>query len=171
MNPPSGWVRIGKIVAPHGLHGQMRVYPLTDFPQRFLSTQELALELPAGPVVHQVERAQLQGGMCILKLAGVCERSEAEKLRETFLLVGEERVVPLPENRYYIYQLLGLPVYTEQGRLLGKLAEVLPTGGNDVWVVQTQTGQILLPAIRQVIRGVDLEAKRIVVHLLPGLSD
>ena len=86
-------------------------------------------------------------------------------------MVPEDRLVPLPENHYYIYQLIGLDVYTDEGELLGKLADVLPTGGNDVWVVRTEKGEVLLPAIRQVVRKVDLEAKRIVVHLLSGLVD
>lgn len=169
MNPPEGWVRIGKVVAPQGLTGEVRVYPLTDFPERFLSTAEVALELPTGPQLRQVKEARLQGDICILKLAQ--DRIEAESLRGVFLLVPEAEVVPLPEDNYYIYQLVGLSVHTEEGQLLGKLADVMTTGGNDVWVVEGDRGQILLPAIRQVIRQVDLQKQQIIVHLLPGLVD
>ena len=171
MTLPDGWVRIGKIVAPHGLAGGLKVYPLTDFPERFLKTEEVALQLPSGPQVCKVEEARLQGSVCIMRLAGICDRTAAEKLRGTFLLIPEDLLVPLPENHYYIYQLMGLDVYTDEGELLGKLADVLPTGGNDVWVVRTEKGEVLLPATRQVVRKVDLEAKRIVVHLLSGHVD
>lgn len=156
-------------MAPQGMAGEVRVYPLTDFPERFLSTKQVALELATGPAIRQVEKARLQGSLCILKLAE--NRAEAEALRDVFLLVKEEELVPLPEDRYYIYQLVDLPVYTEEGQLLGKLAEVMTTGGNDIWVVEAEEGQILLPAIQQVIRQVDLEGGRIIVHLLPGLVD
>ena len=169
MNPPVGWVRIGKIVAPQGLAGEVRVYPLTDFPQRFLTTEEVALELPQGPALRQVAGARLQGSLAILKLAQ--DRAEAERLRGIFLLVREEELVPLPENSYYIHQLLGLSVYTREGEPLGKIAEIITTGAQDVWVVEGARGQILLPAIRQVIRKVNLAEGQIVVKLLPGLLE
>ncbi len=169
MNPPEGWVRIGKVVAPQGLAGEVRVGPLTDFPQRFLATEQVALELAEGPRLLQVEGARLHGNVAILRLAE--DRAGAEALRGVFLLVREEELVPLPQDQYYIYQLMGLSVYTEEGQFLGKIREVMATGGNDVWVVARDGEDLLLPAIRQVIRQVDLAAGRIVVHLLPGLVD
>jgi 16S rRNA processing protein RimM len=107
----------------------------------------------------------------VLKLAGVGDASAAAKLRNADLHVPIEEAVPLPDGQYYVHQIVGLEVWTDTGRLLGPVMEVLRTGSNDVYVVRSGKGELLLPAIDQVVKQVDLPERRIVVSLLPGLED
>lgn len=142
---------------------------LTDFPDRFATTVELLVGEP--PVARVVESHRLHQNRLLLKLAGVDDRAAAEELRGALLQVPVEAAVELPAGSYYWYQLIGLRVVDESGRELGELVEVLPTGSNDVYVVRGQFGEILLPAIKDVVREVDLAGGRLRVHLLPGLLD
>jgi 16S rRNA processing protein RimM len=151
------------------LHGEVSCTILTDFPDRFATTVELLVGEP--PVSRAVESQRLHQDRLLLKLAGVDDRSAAEELRGALLQVPIEAAVELPAGSYYWYQLIGLRVVDEAGRELGELVEVLPTGSNDVYVVRGQFGEILLPAIKDVVREVDLAGGRLRVHLLPGLLD
>lgn len=119
----------------------------------------------------QVERVRLHQGVAILKLAGCDSRNDAETLRGHWLQVPIEQAIPLEEDEYYLFQLVGLEVRTAEGEVLGELAEVLQTGANDVFVVRGPAGELLLPDIPQVIQEIDLEAGRMLVQLAPGLRD
>ena len=106
----------------------------------------------------------------LVKLKGIDNPEDADLLRQSYLLVDREKEEPLEEGVYYIVDLLGLDVYTDENELLGTLEDIYNTGSNDIYVVKDQLGkQILLPGIRDVIKKVDLEGKRIEVHLLKGL--
>lgn len=118
--------------------------------------------------MFEVEESRAHKGGFLVKLAGVDDRDLADALRGVQVVVRRDQLMPLPENTWYVYELEGLQVYTEAGEHLGVLDEVLFTGGNDVYVVKGER-EILLPAIRQVIREVDVAAGRMVVHLLEGL--
>jgi 16S rRNA processing protein RimM len=160
---------VARVVTPHGLLGEVSCSILTDFPDRFASTAELLVGDP--PVAHAVENQRLHQDRLLLKLAGVDDRAAAERLRGALLQVPVEAAVALPAGSYYWYQLIGLQVIDDLDRELGELVEVLPTGSNDVYVVRGQFGEILLPAIKDVVREVDLATGLVHVHLLPGLLD
>jgi 16S rRNA processing protein RimM len=119
----------------------------------------------------QVEQVRLHQGVAILKLTGCDSRNDAETLRGHWLQVPIEQAIPLEEDEYYLFQLVGLEVRTAEGEVLGELAEVLQTGANDVYVVRGPAGELLLPDIPQVIQEIDLEAGRMLVQLAPGLRD
>jgi len=158
-------VTVGRILTAHGLNGEIKVQPLSDFPTRFDVGSRLWLD--GAPV--RVERSRRQQNSVILKLERINTRTAAEALR------GKELQVPEPtpiyeKGRYYLHDIIGLDVVEADGTLLGTLADVLATGANDVFVVRGERGELLLPVVEDVITDVDLRGKRIVVNLVPGLE-
>ncbi len=141
---------------------------LTDFPQRFQSVKRVYLG--SRHELRAVEAARFTPKGVLLKLAGVDSRDAAADLRGAYVALPEAELPPLPTGSFHHHQINGLDVYTEDGRRLGAVAEILTTGSNDVYVVRGgQGGELLLPAIAEVILGIDLDAQRITVHLIPGL--
>ncbi len=163
---------VGTVVAPHGVSGEVRVLPATDFPERFRERRRLYLDGPA-PRWERVEGARFHGKLVILKLAGCNDRDAAEALRGYRVQVAAGEIPPLPEGEYYHFQLLGLDVESADGTPLGRLEAVYATGANDVYAVRPPGGgkEILIPALRSVVVAVDLEAGRMVVALPPGLVE
>lgn len=163
---------IGRVTRPHGVRGDVRVEIRTDEPERFGWLEEVFigpdddhLELVA------VEAVRWHQGIVIVKLAGYETRNQAEALRNYLLQVPITDALPLQDDEYYFYQLIGLQVETVDGEVLGELAEVLETGANDVFVVRGPAGELLLPDIPEVIREVNPTEGRIVVQLLEGLRN
>lgn len=159
---------IGEVLKPHGVRGEMRVLPHTDLPERFTWLERVYLDEGTSPPV-QVESARLHQNIILLKLVGYESRQACDALRGRLLYVPVEEAVPLEEGEYFLYQLEGLAVYTDAGDHLGTLVEVLETKANNVFVVQGERGEVLLPDIAEVVQAIDFEAQRMVVHLLPGL--
>ncbi len=161
---------IGEIVAPFGLAGEMKVRLETDFPERFDHLRNVCVRRsPEQAEMYAVESARPHKGQILLRLRGVSTIEEAESLRNTFLQVRPQDAVRLPKNEYYIYDLIGCDVFTQDARPLGRLNSILRGGGNDVYVIGEGKTEILLPAIKEVIREVDLTRRRIVVTPTPGL--
>ncbi|MGB5931603.1 MAG: ribosome maturation factor RimM [Anaerolineae bacterium] len=156
---------VGKVVAPWGTRGELKVAILTDFPDRFRELKRVYL----GDEPWMVEGHRRHGKWVILKLEGCADRNSAEKLRGALVRVPLEEAVPLSEDEYYIYQIVGLEVWTSRGEHLGRVSEVLFTGANEVYVVEGERGQILVPAIEDVIKEVDLEGGRLIVEPLEGI--
>lgn len=164
------YINIGKIVNAQATKGEVRVVPLTDFPERFFKMKEALVNNKGKLTTYHIERAWEHKTFIILKFAEVTDMNGALALKNTFIQIPESQLMKLAPNNYYIHQLEGLQVYTEDGLLLGKLQEVISTGANDVWVVGNQEGkEILLPAIKQVIKQVDIAVGRVVVVLPEGL--
>jgi 16S rRNA processing protein RimM len=159
---------IGEVMKPHGVRGEVRVLPHTDLPERFtwLKTVYLGEKNPR-PVV--VEAARLHQNLILLKLAGYDDRDAADSLRGEWLQVPESEAIPLEEGEYFLYQLVGLAVFSDEGEHLGELTRVLETGANNVFVVTGADREILLPDIDDVILAIDFDNGRMTVHLLPGL--
>jgi len=161
---------IGEIVAPFGLAGEMKVRLETDFPERFGRLREVCVRRsPEQAQLYAVESTRPHKGQILLRLRGVASIEDAEILRNTFLQVRPQDAVRLPKNEYYIHELIGCDVVTDSGRPLGRLNSVLRGGGNDVYVIGEGKDEILLPAIKEVVREVDLARRCIVVSPTPGL--
>jgi 16S rRNA processing protein RimM len=162
---------VGEIVAPFGRIGEVKVRLETDFPDRFASLEEVCLRSRKGESrIVRVERARLHKGQVLLKLQGVESIDDAELLRNTLVQIRNVDAVKLAADEYYIHDLLGCRVLTANGETLGEIADVLRGGANDVYVVRSpDRGEILLPAIRDVIRRVDPKAKQVIVTPTPGL--
>lgn len=160
-------IKIGQVINTHGYKGGLKIYPLTDDPHRFFDLQRVFIDQNQYTVVQ----VQLHQNFVLLTLQEITDMNEAEKLKKFYVEIPREEVRPLPEGSYYIFELVGLPVY-ENGQMLGTLANVLHTGSNDVYVVQTPEGkEFYLPALKSVITQIDLEAGRIEVKVPPGLLD
>lgn len=168
MPAPEGFLVVARVVAPHGVQGEVRCQIITDFPERFSRTTTLYVGDPPRP--YEVESARFHRGMVIIKLKGVASRSEAESLVGQCLLVPEAEAVKLGPGQYYIHQIVGLRVITKEGRPLGRITEVLATGGNEVYVVRQDRKELLIPAIKEVVKEVDLKSGTMTVELLPGLE-
>ena len=165
-----GYLAVGNIVGVHGIRGEVKVELLTDYPERFSpgATVYFGPEGLARPA--RIEAARPHKGMMLVKFAGVPDRNAAELLRDTLLLIPEEQAMPLGEGENYAHDLIGLQVVTVDGRVLGKVAEILYTGANDVYVVNRPGAEVLIPALKEVVIKVDLEAGRMLVQLPEGLE-
>ena len=174
---------IGEVVSVHGIRGGLKVKALTDYPERFKNTAEVDVKLPAGSARskelshrYKVCYASVSGNTAILLLEGIDDRNTAELYRGATLSVPREAAVALPEDTYFIGDLVGSNVYeltdNDGMSLLGKVFEVIPTGSNDAYGVRTPDKKIIyIPAIASVVRHVDVERGEIFVKLLPGLKE
>ncbi len=158
---------IAQIGSPHGIRGEVRCAILTDFPERFQHTKRVLAGARKTP--YEVERARLVKGAVVLKLLGVDSRDDADRLRGLTLYVPDQEAVVLDDGSYFWYQIIGLKVESTQGEALGTIAEIIQTGSNDVYVVKSDSGELLLPAIHDVVRDVNLEHGVITVELIDGL--
>ena len=138
---------------------------MTDFPQRFRAGEKVYLN---GDLLT-IEGSRWHGEVVVLKLAGYADRSAVENLRGRYLEIPEKEVYPLPKGQYYRFQIVGLEVRTTEGERLGKIVDVFPTGSNEVFVVRSARGELLLPAIEDVVKEVDLEKGFVVIEALEGL--
>ena len=163
------YFEIGQIVNTSGLKGVIKVKPFTDEITKFSTLKNVYIELKNELKSFEIEKVYFNKNMVFLKLKGIDTVEQAESYRNCYLKV-ERKDDQLEENSYYIVDIEDCEVYTEEQKLLGKVSEVFSTGSNDVYVVKTEDGkQILLPAIKDVIKHVDIKNKKIVVHLLKGL--
>lgn len=165
MLQDSSFIVVGRVVAPWGVKGEMKVEVMTDFPDRFSPMEEVYID--GHPV--SIERGRWHKGRVILKLASVDSIDAAEKLRGRFLEIPQSRLRPLPEDHYYQFQLMGLEVWTTEGERLGQIADILPSASNDVYVIRGDQGELLIPAIEDVVKSVELEKGRVIVQLIEGL--
>lgn len=160
---------IGQVLKPHSLHGEVRVKPLTDLPERF-EWLEAVYVGKEDPQLVEVESVRFHKNLILLKLAGYDNRNDAGALRGAWLQVLEEEAIPLEEGEYFLYQLVGLAVHSDQDAFLGKLDRVIETGANNVFVVRGPEGELLLPDIDDVVLDIDFDNGRMLVHLIPGLK-
>ncbi len=166
---------VGRLVNTHGIRGEIKVLSHTDFPDvRFAAGKKLQVIPADGSAKFEVtvESAREHKGMFIVKLKGYTNINEVEKYKGSLLKVPSNDLVDLPENEYYFHQIVGCEVFTDEdeNKPLGTIIEILQPGANDVWVVKPAKGQdILIPVINDVVLNVDIEAKRITVHLMEGL--
>lgn len=156
-------VVIGKIVAPHGVRGDIRILPLTETPELFLDLDYLLLE---GGGQLTLTKARFQKNMVLVSSEEVKNMDEAEKLRNRHVLVNKEDLPPLPAGRYYVSDLVGFVCVDEGGQKVGTFKDTMQTGSNDVFVINDVTGkELLIPAISEYILKIDTEKQEIVVRV------
>ncbi len=163
---------IGKITKPHGIGGKLRVASYAGDLETFQNLSGIYLKKKDGKTdLHQIASASQGNGFVILELDGITDRSMAEGVSGSDLFMKREELRELPEGEYYHIDLIGLDVITEEGVLLGRISEVFPTGSNDVFVVKKGKTEHLIPVIKDVIREVDIEGGKVIVHLLDNLIE
>ncbi len=162
-------LEIGQIVNTFGIKGEIKITPFTDDINRFDNLKKVYVKTKKESKQYKVENVKYHKNMVLLKLVGINTIEDAEMLKNAFLEIDREDAVPLEEGTYYIADLIGLEVYTDENKLLGKVEDIYNTGSNDIYVIKDELGkQILLPGIKEVIKEVKLDDK-IIVHLIPGL--
>jgi 16S rRNA processing protein RimM len=167
----SDWVTVGNIVGVFGLHGEIKVEPWSSFPERFANTEILY----AGPkhTPYRVLGAHPHKQHILLQLEGITSIDAAERLVGQALSIPAEQIHELPEDSFYLHDLIGLEVVHTNGRKLGKVKDVLVTGGIDLFVITgDRSGQDrLLPAVKEFIKSIDIPSGKLVVEPIPGLLD
>jgi 16S rRNA processing protein RimM len=159
---------VGKLRHSHGLHGEILMEVITDFPERIRQGKTLHIGESHQPM--RVASRRAHGGGLLLAFDGINTSEEVGQLRNQWVYVPASDRPPLSEGDYYHHQIIGLQVTSEDGLELGKIASILETGANDVYLVRSDSGkEVLLPAIQSVILNIDLVKGQMLVHLLPGL--
>lgn len=163
------YFKIGKITAPVGIKGEIRVYPYTNEITRFSAVKELTVE--GEEAVRSVEKFRVDKNMVVLKLSGIDDRNTSETYRNKNLLVDKEEF-DLDEDVFYADDLIGMEVFDESGNLLGELSDILNKPTQDLYEVSCGDGKsFVIPAVKEFILDVDTEENKMVVHLIDGLMD
>ena len=165
-------VTIGKIVKTRGVRGEVKVLPLSDVPERFAQLDAVEAAFPDGRVLSlEIEELREQNGAAYLCFAGYDSMDAAQMLVGCLLQVKQGTSPTLPDGVFYQYEILGAAVYTDSDEYLGQVTEILDTGGHDVYVVRHDEREYLLPATAEIVRQIDRDRRRIVVHPIAGLLD
>ncbi len=166
------FLRVGVISATHGIKGEVKVFPTTDDPARFRALKTVLLDTGKEHKALEITGVKFFKNKVILKFKGFDNINDIEKYKGMDLLIPREDAVPLEENENFIADLIDMTVVTDRGEILGTLVDVLETGANDVYVIETEEKkEILLPAIKDCILDVNVEKKHMLVHVLEGLLD
>jgi len=154
---------VGKIVAPHGVRGDVRVIPLTDFPERFKQLKQVLLDDGTNLAIESVKYHKES---VLLKFSGLDDRNTIEHLRGKLLKIEKKDAVKLQEGEYYHFDIIGLKVVDEAGEYLGVITDILRTGSNDVYIAE-QDGKrpLLIPALKKVVTKIDVEGGQMIVKL------
>lgn len=162
------YLRIGKIINTQGIRGEVKVLPLTDDISRF---DDLKYVLIDDDMLKkaEVENVRYHKGIVILKLKGIESINDAEIYKGMYILVSREDAIKLPEGSYFVCDIIGLDVYDEDGVFLGKVKDVISTGSNDVYSVKSEDKEILIPALKTVVKQIDIQNGKMVVKIPEGL--
>lgn len=165
-------LQVGAVTSTHGLAGEVKVFPTTDDPKRFKKLKQVLLDTEKDMLPLEVEHVKFFKNMVILKFKGYDRIEDIMGFKGKNLYVTRENAVRLKKDEYFIADLIGMKVYTEDEAYLGELTEVITTGANDVYTVHMENGKdVLIPAIGQCILNVDVEHETMQVHLLEGLLE
>ncbi len=165
-------ITIGRVVKPFGVKGEIRIEPMTDFPERFKGLARVYLVSPAGrQITCEILAVRYRDSVPYLLLKGYDSPEKAKALNGWFIKLPEEEAIPLPEGSYYWFEIIGMEVFSEAGEKLGTITEVFETGSNDVYVMKQGRKETYIPAIKEIIKQVDRTKKRMVIHLMDGLME
>ena len=170
--PPENLLLMGEVIRPHGLEGLLRIKSYAETKESFLRAKmvfiQKGLDEPRG---YDVTSVRPHKNVHLLKLRGVDSLEEAEKLRGARILIGKETLSSKRRDEYFWHELIGLEVYLSRGEYVGKIKNILPTGSNDIYVVQEGNKEVLIPAIYDVIQEINLIEKRMIISDVEGLLD
>ncbi len=163
-------LEVGQIVNTFGIKGEVKVMPFTDDITRFDDLEKVYVKTKKEEKLYKIQNVRYHKNMVLIKFENIETPEQAELLRNAFLEIDREDAIPLEEGTYYIADLIGMEVYSDDGNKLGIVEDIYNTGANDIYVVKNDLGkQILLPGIKEVIKEVNLDTEKITVHLIPGL--
>ena len=163
-------LQVGVISSTHGVRGEVKVFPTTDDVTRFRQLKKVYLDTGREMLLLEIQNVKFFKQFAILKFKGIDNINDIEKYRGKSLLVDREDAVDLDEDEYFIADMIGMKVYTEDGSEFGTLKDVMETGANDVYIIDSpEHGEVLIPAIKECILDVDMEEGRMTIHLMEGL--
>ena len=169
------YFRIGVITSAHGIRGGVKVFPVTEDPERFRKLDKVLYSLPGQDGIQgsfEVKRVAFQKQMVLLEFEGITDRNTAETLKGRQLWVSREEALPLGEREYYLADVMGMRVVTDDGEELGTVTDILETGSNEVFQVEKEQGKsLLIPSIPDCVVDMDFEQNLLTVHLLTGLRE
>lgn len=165
------WAAIGKVVAPFGVRGELKVFLLSDVPDRFSSLKTVYLN--PGYTPHRIQTVRpYKANMVLIKFADIPDATAAEPYRNYEVCIPLDQLAELPPDSYYQHDILGIGVVTLSGRELGSVVDIMPTGSNDVYVVKSASGkQFLIPAVKEFIKRVDLSRRVMYIEPIGGMVD
>lgn len=165
-------LQVGVISSTHGVRGEVKVFPTTDDVKRFKKLKQVILDTGKEHMPLEVEGVKFFKQFAILKFKGIDNINDIEKYKGKSLLVDRKNAVRLQKDEYFVADMIGMDVYTDEDVHFGTLKDVMETGANDVYIIQTADGkEVLIPAIKQCILKVDVENARMDIHLMKGLVD
>lgn len=165
-------LQVGVITQTHGVHGEVKVFPTTDDPERFLDLEYVFLDTGREKKKLAIQSVKFFKQFVILKFKGINNINDIEKYKRCALLVDRENAVELEEDEYFIADMIGMEVLTEDGEIFGTLKDVIETGANDVYIINSKKhGEVLVPAIKECILDVNVKEGKMLVHLMDGLID
>ena len=165
-------LQVGVITQTHGVHGEVKVFPTTDDPERFLDLEYVFLDTGREKKKLAIQSVKFFKQFVILKFKGINNINDIEKYKRCPLLVDRENAVELEEDEYFIADMIGMNVVTEDGEVFGTLKDVIETGANDVYIINSKKhGEVLIPAIKECILDVNVKEGRMLIRLMEGLID
>ena len=160
---------IGIIVKPQGIKGEVKVKPVSPDPDRFYDLEKVNIGLKKIQT-YSIENIRISNSFVFLKLAQIDSRNDAELLRGKEILISEDQLIDLDEGEYFVHDLIGCQIISEDGLIIGEISDIIQNSSNDIYLVKNQKGhEYLIPAIADVIQKVDIQAKQITIHVLDGL--
>ena len=165
-------LQVGVITQTHGVHGEVKVFPTTDDPERFLDLEYVFLDTGKEKKKLTIQSVKFFKQFVILKFKGINNINDIERYKRCSLLVDRENAVELEEDEYFIADMIGMNIFTEDGEVFGTLKDVIETGANDVYIINSKKhGEVLIPAIKECILDVNVKEGRMLVRLMEGLID
>jgi 16S rRNA processing protein RimM len=163
---------IGKVIKPVGLKGEIKVIPLTDNPERFKLLKEISIIEENGKItIFEIEKVSIVKKAVNLKFKGINTKEQAQEFKNKEIGIDENQKFPLQDGYYYIHQILGLKAVDEEGELLGEVKDVLKNPGNDIFVINKNNKDYLIPAVKEFIAKIDLNNGKIIIKQIDGLFD
>ena len=163
-------LQVGVISSTHGVRGEVKVFPTTDDVTRFRQLKKVYLDTGREMLPLEIQNVKFFKQFAILKFKGIDNINDIEKYRGKSLMIDREDAVDLEEDEYFIADMIGMKVCTEDGSEFGTLKDVMETGANDVYIIDSlEHGEELIPAIRECILDVDMDEERMTIHLMEGL--
>lgn len=163
-------LQVGVITTTHGIRGEVKVFPTTDDPARFEELEQVMLDTGRALLPLEIQNVKYFKQYVILKFKGIDNINDIEKYTKCPLLVSREDAVELEEDEYFMADMIGMNVYTDEGEEFGKLTDIMETGANDVYVISTEShGEVLIPAIKDCILDINTEEHKMIIHLINGL--
>ncbi|MDD2397477.1 MAG: ribosome maturation factor RimM [Tissierellia bacterium] len=163
------YIKVGKIVNTHGVKGYIKCIPLTDDLERFEELEYVYTE--KDNIKRTIDDVWYQKGLVCLKLKDIDDMDKAELFKDTYISIVEDQLRVLPENSYYLFDLEGMDVYSNNGDYIGKISEIYQTGANDVYEVKNNINSYLIPAIKDVVKSVNVQDKKMIINVIEGLLE